>query len=229
MVILVRLSETAPLKNACRVHLGIGCFSLYWYFGPFRAPTLPGQLIGEISPTSAADFARISSCSEYWRDAIQEFSVITNEYNATYGGASGGVVNAVSRSGTNVVHGDAYEFLRNDVLDARNFFDGAKPPFRRNQFGAAIGGPIRRDKTFFFMNYEGLQQRLTGTSIATVPSATARAGDLSSGKVNSPGKRASTDILRACSPRNSRTPPTRYSSIVTSTVGLRISMWAASR
>ncbi len=116
-------------------------------------------------------------------DAIQEFSVLTNDYNATYGGTSGGVVNAVSRSGTNVVHGDAYEFLRNDALDARNFFDGAKPPFRRNQFGAAIGGPIRRDKTFFFVNYEGLQQSLTSTSIATVPSAAARAGNLSTGKI----------------------------------------------
>ena len=116
-------------------------------------------------------------------DAIQEFSVITNDYNATYGGASGGVVNAVSRSGANIVHGGAYEFLRNDILDARNFFDGAKPPFRRNQFGAAIGGPIRKNKTFFFVNYEGLRQALTGTTIATVPSAAARAGNLSTGKI----------------------------------------------
>lgn len=117
-------------------------------------------------------------------DGIQEFSLLTNNYNATYGGASGGVVNAVSRSGTNVVHGDAYEFLRNDKLDARNFFDGPTPPFRRNQFGAAVGGPIRRDKSFFFVNYEGLKQTLSSTSIATVPSAAARAGKLSTGKIN---------------------------------------------
>jgi Carboxypeptidase regulatory-like domain/TonB dependent receptor/TonB-dependent Receptor Plug Domain len=117
-------------------------------------------------------------------DGIQEFSVLTNNYNATYGGASGGVVNAVSRSGTNVVHGDAYEFLRNDKLDARNFFDGPKPPFRRNQFGAAVGGPIRRDKAFFFINYEGLKQVLSSTSIATVPSVAARAGNLSTGKIH---------------------------------------------
>jgi hypothetical protein len=116
-------------------------------------------------------------------DAIQEFSVLTNDYNATYGGTSGGVVNAVSRSGTNVVHGDAYEFLRNDKLDARNFFDGQKPPFRRNQFGAAVGGPLTRDKTFFFVNYEGLQQALTTTSIATVPSKAARTGNLAEGKI----------------------------------------------
>jgi len=117
-------------------------------------------------------------------DAIQEFSVLTNNYDASYGGASGGVVNALSRSGTNALHGDAYEFLRNDKLDARNFFDGPKPPFRRNQFGAAAGGPIRRDKTFFFFNYEGLRQALTNTSIATVPSAAARAGDVSTGKIS---------------------------------------------
>ena len=116
-------------------------------------------------------------------DAIQEFSVLTSAYEASYGGASGGVVNAVSRSGTNTAHGGAYEFLRNDKLDARNFFDGPKPPFRRNQFGAALGGPIKRDRTFFFVNYEGLQQALTGTSVATVPSAAARAGDLAEGRI----------------------------------------------
>ncbi|HYP13659.1 MAG TPA: TonB-dependent receptor, partial [Bryobacteraceae bacterium] len=117
-------------------------------------------------------------------DAIQEFSVLTNSYNASYGGASGGVVNAVSRSGTNTFHADAFEFLRNDKLDARNFFDGGKPPFRRNQFGAAVGGPIRRDRTFYFANYEGLRRALSTTSIATVPSRAARAGDLSTGKIS---------------------------------------------
>jgi len=116
-------------------------------------------------------------------DAIQEFSILTNNYNASYGGASGGVVNAVSRSGANAVHGDAYEFLRNDKLDARNFFDGRKPPFRRNQLGAAVGGPVKHDRAFFFVNYEGLQQALTTTSIATVPSAAARAGNLAEGNV----------------------------------------------
>jgi hypothetical protein len=104
-------------------------------------------------------------------DSIEEFSVLTNNYNATYGGTSGGVVNAISRSGANVVHGDAFEFLRNDKLDARNFFDGPKPPFRRNQFGAAIGGPLRKDKTFFFFNFEGLRQALTSTGIATAVSS----------------------------------------------------------
>ena len=116
-------------------------------------------------------------------DAIQEFTILLNNYAASYGGASGGVVNAVTRSGTNAVHGDAYEFLRNDKMDARNFFDRQKPPFRRNQFGAAVGGPVKHDRTFFFVNYEGLQQALTNTSIATVPSAAARAGNLAEGKI----------------------------------------------
>ena len=116
-------------------------------------------------------------------DAIQEFSVLTSNYNATYGQTSGGVINAVTRSGSNQIHGDVYEFLRNDKLDARNFFDVQKPPFRRNQFGAAAGGPIRRDRTFIFGNFEGLRQALTTTSLATVPSAAARAGMLSTGAV----------------------------------------------
>ena len=116
-------------------------------------------------------------------DAIEEFSVVTNAYDASYGNTSGGVVNAVTRSGTNQFHGDAYEFLRNDVLDARNFFDGKKPPFRRNQFGVAAGAPIRKDKTFIFANYEGLRQVQSTTTISTVLSPAARAGNLSTGKV----------------------------------------------
>ena len=116
-------------------------------------------------------------------DAIQEFSVLTSDYNASYGQTSAGVINAVTRSGTNQFHGDAYEFLRNDILDARNFFDITKPPFRRNQFGLAAGAPIKKDKTFIFANYEGLRQALTTTSIAIVPSVAARQGNLSTGKV----------------------------------------------
>jgi hypothetical protein len=116
-------------------------------------------------------------------DAIQEFSVLTNNYSAAYGGTSGGVINAVSHSGTGALHVDLYEFLRNDKLDARNFFDGQKPPLRRNQFGVALGAPIQKDKTFFFVNYESLRQAQETTSIAIVPSAAARAGDLAAGKV----------------------------------------------
>ena len=120
-------------------------------------------------------------------DAIQEFSVITTNYTAEYGKTSGGVINAITRSGTNQLHGDAYEFLRNDALDAANFFDNkngvTKPPFRRNQFGASVGGPVRKDKTFGFFNYEGLRQSLSTTTTSTVPSTNARNGILSTGSV----------------------------------------------
>jgi hypothetical protein len=117
-------------------------------------------------------------------DAIQEFSVLTSNYSAEYGKTSGGVVNAITRSGTNSFHGSAYEFLRNSALDARNFFDKATvPPFRRNQFGASLGGPIVKDRTFFFGDYEGIRQSLTTTQVDTVPSLAARAGNLSTGTV----------------------------------------------
>jgi Carboxypeptidase regulatory-like domain/TonB-dependent Receptor Plug Domain len=110
-------------------------------------------------------------------DAIQEFSVLTSNFSAQYGRTSGGVISGVTRSGTNGFHGNVYEFLRNSALDARNFFDGAViPPFRRNQFGASEGGPIQKDKTFFFGDYEGLRQSLGLSNFDTVPSQTARNG-----------------------------------------------------
>src|SRR5580692_7965613 len=87
-------------------------------------------------------------------DAIQEFSVLTSNFSAEYGKSSGGVINGISRSGTNSFHGSAYEFLRNSAMDARNFFDGPViPPFKRNQFGVSAGAPIRKDKTFIFGDY----------------------------------------------------------------------------
>lgn len=117
-------------------------------------------------------------------DAIEEFSVITGTPPADYGRTSGGVINAVTREGTNLFHGSAYEFLRNSAMDARNYFDGPTiPPFRRNQFGGSLGGPLRRGKTFFFVNYEGVRQGLGVTTVDTVLSPTARAGQLASGTV----------------------------------------------
>jgi hypothetical protein len=112
-------------------------------------------------------------------DAISEFSVLTSNYSAEYGRTSGGVINAITKSGTNQFHGGIFEFLRNSALDARNFFDGTSvPPFKRNQFGGFAGGPIKKDKTFIFGSYEGLRQSLTGTTPLVVPSATARQGEL---------------------------------------------------
>src|SRR5438132_4068959 len=122
-------------------------------------------------------------------DAIQEFSVLTGNYSAEYGRTSGGVVNAISKTGTNTFHGDVYEFLRNDKLDANDFFLNAsnqpKPPYKRNQFGAAAGGPIRKARTFIFGDYEGIRQSqgIVG-SAAVVPSDAARAGNLTSGHVD---------------------------------------------
>jgi hypothetical protein len=110
-------------------------------------------------------------------DAIQEFSVITGNADAQYGRQSGGVINAVTRAGSNSLHGSVYEFLRNSALDTRNYFDGPDvPPFKRNQFGASLGGPIDRNHTFFFFDYEGLRQELSTTTLDTVPSNNARNG-----------------------------------------------------
>lgn len=108
-------------------------------------------------------------------DAVEEFSVLTSNYSAEYGRTSGGVVNAVTRSGTNVFHGTAYEFIRNSALDARNYFDGPhKPPFKRNQFGASAGGPIVKNKIFIFGDYEGDRQDTGISQNITVPSQAAR-------------------------------------------------------
>ncbi|MGH9355844.1 MAG: carboxypeptidase regulatory-like domain-containing protein, partial [Terriglobia bacterium] len=116
-------------------------------------------------------------------DAIQQFSVLGSNYPAQYGRTSGGIINAVTRSGTNAFHGDVYEFLRNSSLDARNFFDINTPPFRRNQFGGSAGGPIHKGRFFFFADYEGLRQSLGVTRVDTMPSAAARTGQLSTGTV----------------------------------------------
>jgi hypothetical protein len=120
-------------------------------------------------------------------DAIQEFSVLTGGFTAEYGKATGGVVNAITKSGTNSFHGDVYEFIRNSALDARDYFSrsGETPlaQFRRNQFGVAAGGPIIKDKTFIFGDYEGFRQAKGITTAVTVPSDDAREGNLVSGPV----------------------------------------------
>ena len=118
-------------------------------------------------------------------DAIREFSVLTNNYSAEYGRGASGVVNAITKSGTNDFHGSAYYFHRNSALDARNFFDGPNiAPFRRHQYGGAIGGPIRKDKTFFFSNYEALTEAKGLSFSSDTLSPNARNGILTSGTVN---------------------------------------------
>ena len=114
-------------------------------------------------------------------DAVREFNVLRDSYSAEYGKRPGGQVIIVTQSGTNQLHGSAYEFLRNNALDAPNYFDqGSAPPFQRNQFGGALGGALRKDKTFLFGNYEGLRQHLHQTSAAFVPDAASRAAAVAS-------------------------------------------------
>jgi len=112
-------------------------------------------------------------------DAVREFNLLTDSYGVEYGKRPGAQVLIVTQSGTNQFHGSVYEFLRNNDLDARNFFDGASAPgFQRNQFGAALGGAARKDKTFVFANYEGFRQHLHQTGVDLVPDANARNGYL---------------------------------------------------
>jgi hypothetical protein len=116
-------------------------------------------------------------------DALDEFKMQTSTYSAEFGKSLGGVVNIQIKSGGNQVHGNAFEFLRNDALDANNFFNNragrAKPDFKQHQFGATLGGPIVKDRTFFFVDYQGLRINQGQTYVSTVPSLKMRAGDFS--------------------------------------------------
>jgi outer membrane receptor protein involved in Fe transport len=112
-------------------------------------------------------------------DAIAEFRILTHTANAEFGHNSGSTTNIITRSGTNAFHGAAWDFLRNDAMDAKSFFAQSVEPLKRNQFGGTFGGPIRRDKTFFFVYYEGLRNRQGETVDATVPSLLERQGDFS--------------------------------------------------
>ncbi len=112
-------------------------------------------------------------------DAIQEFKIETNSPPAEFGRFNGGVINLTTKSGGNTLRGTVFEFFRNEVMNARNFFapaDSVKPLFRRNQFGGVAGGPIRRDRTFFFADYQGQRQTIGRTVISTVPTLLQRQG-----------------------------------------------------
>ncbi len=115
-------------------------------------------------------------------DAIAEFKIQTSDYSAEFGRSGGAVINATIKSGTNQFHGTAFDFLRNDDLDARNFFEPAgqpKAPFRQNQFGGTFGGPIKHNKTFFFMDYQGTRAGTSQPDISTVPTTAEIAGNFS--------------------------------------------------
>jgi hypothetical protein len=112
-------------------------------------------------------------------DAVREFNVLTDTYSAEYGKRAGAQVSVVTQSGSNTLHGSAFEFLRNNILDATNYFaQGNSPPFKQNQFGGLLGGPLKRDKWFLFGNYEGFRQALTQSNVAIVPDQQARQGFL---------------------------------------------------
>src|SRR5713226_2915734 len=116
-------------------------------------------------------------------EALEEFKVQTNAYSAEFGRGNGAIINATIKSGTNQFHGSAYEFLRNEKFDAKNFFDDPNSriaPFKQNQFGFTFGGPLVRNRTFFFVDYEGLRVRQSQTLTSTVPTLAQRSGDFSS-------------------------------------------------
>jgi len=115
-------------------------------------------------------------------DSIEEFNIEKTSYAPEFGGKSGAIINVVSKSGSNNLHGSLFEFVRNDAFDAKNFFDSPAapiPPFRQNQFGGTLGGPVRKNKTFFFLSYEGQRVRKSLTQTFSVPTAAMRTGDFS--------------------------------------------------
>ncbi len=118
-------------------------------------------------------------------EAVAEFSVLTNSYSAEYGRTSGGVVNAITRSGTNQIRGTVFEFNRNSRMDSKDYFDRGSdpPPFNRNQYGIALGGPLVKNRTFWFGDYEGLREILGQTTVSTTLSPAAREGRLAAGTV----------------------------------------------
>jgi hypothetical protein len=120
-------------------------------------------------------------------DAMQEFRVLENNYAAEYGQSQSGVVTEATRSGTNTLHGSLFEYLRNEALNARNFFSANRPKFRQNQFGGSIGGPIIKDRTHYFVSYERTQQLTGGPVVMTVPTPEQRTGDFSH-TLNAQGK-----------------------------------------
>ncbi len=111
-------------------------------------------------------------------DAVREFNVQTDTYGAEYGKRSGAQVTVVTQSGTNALHGTLFEFLRNSALDSRSFFaqTSSTPPFRQNQFGGALGGPLKKNRLFLFGNYEGFRQAETLSSVSVVPDSQVRQG-----------------------------------------------------
>ena len=138
--------------------------------------------------TNASGLTRPMQMTSLPMDAMQEFRVVSNNYSAEFGHSAGGVISLTTRSGSNDLHGSVFEFHRNNVLDARNFFAEEKPPLRLNQYGFALGGPIQKDKTHYFASWERTQQTSSVTPLLTVPTLAQRQGNFSQLR-NSAGNR----------------------------------------
>jgi hypothetical protein len=149
-----------------------------------RRPQENLYLLNDVEFTSASEINNTpggASGQLLGVDAVREFAVVKDTYGAEYGKRPGAQINIVTASGSNQLHGDLYEFLRNSALDARNFFDQAHiPNFQRNEFGASLGGPLKRDKTFLFANYEGFREVLGLSDLTLVPDGTSRAAAVAS-------------------------------------------------
>jgi hypothetical protein len=148
-------------------------------------PAMANEVLLDGIPSTSPQYNQLTVIPSI--DAVQEFEVKTNNMAAEFGRTSGGVVNVALKSGSNLLHGTVYEFLRNDAFDSNLWVNNrtgqAKPPFRYSQFGTSVGGPIRKDKTFFFGNYEGLRRRTGRTFLFSVPTQLQRAGDFSQTRV----------------------------------------------
>jgi hypothetical protein len=152
---------------------GMGWMGPQWISNGNRGETMVGTL--DNADISDAEMGTVQF-TNFNLDAIAEFKVLTNNYSAEYGQGAGTITQIVSKTGTNGFHGSGFEFLRNNAFDARNFFATSVPPFKRNEFGATFGGPIKKDKTFFFVEYAGLRQRLGEPDIVAVPTSAERTG-----------------------------------------------------
>ena len=179
---LIALESSAPEYRMNSANLATGMSADFSVNGAWITQNLylmdGVELVGgEISSTAPGGILGIDAGVE----AVQEFKVMTGDYSAEFGKRMGGIINIATRSGSNAFHGSMYEFLRNSDLDAKNYFDpghAGPPAFKRNQYGAALGGRIKKDKAFFFVNYEGLDERQSITDIAFVPDNNARRGYL---------------------------------------------------
>ena len=163
-------------------------------------------------------------------EGIQEFKVLTNNAGAEYGRTIGAVVVVTTKSGSNQFHGSLFEFLRNERLDARNFFarpDAPKPPFKLNQFGASLGGPIAKNRTFFFVNYEGYREVFGDTQLVTVPVEQIRRGDFRGVVANGIYDPLTTPrILQAARPSGRGFPKTRFRAAASIRIGAGlVNMW----